>query len=88
MTTSKSVSDIEGPWVDTEVSTGLIERCKRYWDTPVNQLPDEMLATYLRQEIAIQLMIEEAERRLAGGTADGSELYDGELATALKSARR
>ena len=87
MTSSTSVADIEGPWVDPEVSTGLIERCKRYWNVPVNQLPDQIVATYLRQEIAIKLMIEEAERRLASGTADDSELYDGELAEALKSAR-
>jgi hypothetical protein len=46
-----------------------------------------MVATYLRQEIAVQLMIAEAERRLAIAAPDGTELYDGELAAALKSAR-
>ena len=85
--TSKSVSDIEGPWIDPEVSTGLIERCKRSWNIPIDQLSDQMVATYLRQEIAVQLMINEAKRRLAISAPDGTELYDGELASALKSAR-
>jgi hypothetical protein len=88
MTSTSSVADIEGSWIDPEVSTDLIERCKRYWDVAMGQLPDVMVATYLRQEIATQLMIEEAERRLAGGVTDNSELYEGELADALKSARR
>jgi transcriptional accessory protein Tex/SPT6 len=86
-TNTTSVADIEGPWIDPEASSGLIERCKRYWNVPVIQLPDVMVATYLRQKIASQLMIGEAERRFASGHTDKSELYDGELAEALKSAR-
>lgn len=63
--------------------TGLVERCKQHWFVPVNQLPDKMVATYLRQNIATALMIDEASRRLAAGIADGSELYEGEMADAL-----
>lgn len=81
------VAEIEGPWIDPEAPTGLIERCKRYWDVPLYQLPDIMVATFLQQGIAFQLMIDEAERRLASGRPDRSELYDGQLAQALKSAR-
>jgi hypothetical protein len=88
MTDTRSVSDIEGPWTDPEASTGLIQRCKRYWNVAANQLPDLMVATYLEQEIATQLMIAEAERRLASGTNDDSELYEGQLAEALKRARK
>jgi hypothetical protein len=81
---SPCVEDIEGPWVDPDFCSGLVERCKRYWKVPVTELPNEMLATYLRQKIALPLMIPEARKRMEAGIDDDSELYDGELAHALK----
>ncbi len=47
-----------------------------------------MLATFLRQEIALPLILPEARRRVAAGIDDDSELYDGELANALRNADR
>ena len=84
--TTKSVADIEGPWVDSSFKSGLIERCKRFWTVPLNELPDLMVATYLNQRIATSFMIEEARRRLASGRFDDSKLYDGQLEEALKQA--
>jgi hypothetical protein len=80
------VADIEGSWVDPHFDSGLIERCKRYWSVPVTELPNEMPATYLRQRIALQLIIPEARKRLEAGVDDDSELYDGELAQAFEKA--
>lgn len=77
--TTRCAGDIEGPWVAPSWDSGLIERCRKYWYVPVNELPDVMVATYLNQDIARPLMIEEARKRMAGGKRDGSELYDGQL---------
>jgi hypothetical protein len=79
----QSVSDVEGPWVNPNFDSGLIERCKRYWCVPIADLPNEMLATYVRQRIALRLVVPEARRRLNAEFDDGSEIYDGELADAL-----
>lgn len=81
-----TVADVEGPWVEPRFRSGLIARCKRGWNTPVVELTDELLATYLRQKIGLSLVIPEARRRLAERRADDTELYDQELAEALKSA--
>ena len=83
---SRCVADIMGPWVDPDFESSLVERCKRYWSVPVDELPNEMLATYLRQRIATQLMIPEARKRIDAGIHDDSEHYDGELAHALEGA--
>jgi hypothetical protein len=82
----KSVADVEGAWVDSDFDSGLTERCKRYWSIPVTELSNEMLATYLRQRIAVHLIMPEARKRLDAGIDDGSEMYQGELAEALRGA--
>jgi hypothetical protein len=82
----KSASEIEGPWIEQDFSSGLIQRCKDAWETPVDALSDEMLATFLRQKIALDLVIEEARRRVESDRYDGSEMYDGELQKNLKEA--
>ena len=83
---SPSVADVEGPWLDPDFDSGLILRCKRYWEVPVTELPNEMLATFLRQRIGLQIIIPEARKRLESGFDDNSELYEGELLEALKGA--
>jgi len=83
---AQSVADVEGPWVDPQWESGLIERCWRHWDTPVTELPNAMVATFLNQRIAIDLMIEEGQRRLAAHFSDDSELFEGQLAEALNKA--
>lgn len=81
-----TVADVEGPWVEPDYKSGLIDRCRRGWNTPVAELTNELLATYLRQKIALSLVVPEARRRLSEKFTDDSELYDDELASALKSA--
>jgi hypothetical protein len=58
------------------------------WSTPINDLSNEMLATFLRQKIATEDVLDVASRRLEAGFDDGSELYDGELANAVADCRR
>ena len=81
-----TIADVEGPWVEPNFESGLIDRCRRGWNTPVTELTNELLATYLRQKIALSLVVPEARKRIAQKFTDDSELYDDELANALKSA--
>jgi hypothetical protein len=84
MTGRTSVADIKGPWVENAaVCSGLIERCKHYWNTPISELPNLMIATYINQNIATEEMRVEGRRRLNKGQCDHSELYDGQLAEAV-----
>jgi hypothetical protein len=83
---SRSVADVEGPWLDSDFESSLIQNCRRFWATPVPELPNDIVAMFLRQKIALELMIPEAHRRLESGYDDGSEWYEGQLAEALNSA--
>ena len=83
-----TVADIEGPWVNPNYESGLIDRCRRGWNTPVTQLTNNLLSTYLRQKFALPLIIPEAQKRVASIFVDDTELYDDELKNALKSAIR
>ena len=85
---SRCVADVEGPWVDPNFDSGLIQRCRDYWSVPVAELPNEIVATYLRQRIALQILVPEARRRIEAGYDDDSEMYDGELPEALRGAER
>jgi hypothetical protein len=82
-----SVASIVGPW-SGEATTSLIERCKESWNTPLSQLSDLMVATFLAQRIALPEMVNEAERRLASQPRDDTEYYDGQLEATLSDARR
>jgi hypothetical protein len=86
--TTRSVADILGPWIETEFDSGLIQRCCLSWNTPINDLSNEILATFLRQKIATVAVLDVATRRLEAGFDDGSELYEGELANAVEECRR
>ena len=50
---------------------------------PVGKLSNEALATFLRQRIALELIVSEAQKRVQSGFDDNSEMYDGELSDAL-----
>ena len=83
---NKSVADIVGPWVDADWESDLIKRCREVWYIPIGNLSNEMLATFLRQEIATDIVLEEASVRLRTGFNDNSEMYEGELAAAARYA--
>jgi len=83
---TRSVADIAGPWVDPEFDSSLIQRCRTNWAVPVGEISNYALSTFIRQGIALALLIPEAKRRLVAGFTDGTELYDEELANALAAA--
>jgi hypothetical protein len=83
-----TAADIHGPWVDPGWESGLVVRVRRFWYIHIADLPDAGLALFLRQQIAVGPALAEARRRLAAGRPDDSELYDGELAAAVKEAER
>jgi hypothetical protein len=85
---SQSVADVEGPWGDPKFESGLIARLKEYWNKPIENVPNGMLATYLWQRIAVELVAKEARRRIGLGVDDDTEMYEGELAEALKKVGR
>ena len=83
---TRSIADIEGPWADPDFESGLINRCRRNWNTPVSELSNKVLATFLRQRFGLEIAIPDAHRRITSGYDDDSELYEGELAAALRDA--
>jgi hypothetical protein len=82
----RSVSDIAGPWVTPNFESSLIDRCRRNWSVPVVEISNYVLATFIRQRIALDLVLPEARRRLDIGFTDESELYDEELENAVSEA--
>ncbi|MGC4004260.1 MAG: hypothetical protein QM811_14545 [Pirellulales bacterium] len=85
---TRSIADLEGPWLETDFNSGLIERCKRGWYTPIKELSNELLATYLRQEVALELILPEARIRIESGFIDETESYEDELRNAFDSASK
>ena len=83
-----SIADLLGPWVEPEWRSGLIERCRTAWSTPILKLTNEELATLLRQRIAVEHLLPVAKKRAADGVEDGSEMYDGELEAAIEYASK
>ena len=82
----RCVADVEGPWVNPDIESSLIDRCRRNWSVPVAKISNYALATFIRQRIALRLVVPEAKRRLASGYTDGTELYEEELAVAVSEA--
>ncbi|GAA0662491.1 hypothetical protein [Rheinheimera tangshanensis] len=80
---AKSVADVEGPWVEPELNSGLIQRCRDNWSKPVSQVTNHVLATFIRQKLALAIVVPEAENRLKRGFVDDTELYDEELEVAI-----
>ena len=84
--TSLSVADVRGPWVDPDFESSLIARCRENWSVPVSEVSNYVLATFIRQRIALGLVVPEAKRRIAAGYVDDTELYDEELSVAVSEA--
>ncbi len=83
MSKQRKVSDIEGPWVQPDFESSLIKRCRENWDKPINNISNEVLATFLRQGFALELIVPEANRRIKANFIDGTELYEEELINAI-----
>jgi hypothetical protein len=80
----RTVADIAGPWVEPKFNSSLIERCRDNWSVPVGEITNYALATFIRQQIALGLVVPEAQRRIALGFSDDTEILDDELALAIK----
>ena len=83
---SLSLADVLGPWQQPDWESGLIERCRLAWSTPFRDLTDGQLAMLLRQSFAVTHLLPIAQERLQNATSDDTELYDGELQSAVDSA--
>ncbi|WP_456021703.1 hypothetical protein [Pseudomonas protegens] len=83
MTSSLSVADLLGPW-NGDDPTGLMQRCRTSWDTPLESLSDLMIATFLNQKIAEKQMLIEAKYRVDKHQPDGTEYFDGQLVEAVQ----
>jgi hypothetical protein len=88
MKSTESIEDILGPWAESDWQSGLIERCKRAWKKPLQELTNEELATLLRQDIATDRILPISEDRIRRAVDDNTEIYDGELEEAIKTRRR
>ncbi|MGM9482266.1 hypothetical protein ACS5PN_13840 [Roseateles sp. NT4] len=82
----RSVADIEGPWVEPDFDSSLIQRCRLNWQVPVFALSNYALATFIRQRRGLSLALPEARCRLKAGFVDGTELHDEELQMAVDEA--
>lgn len=79
----RSVADIEGPWIEPEFNSSLIQRCRENWAVPIRQVTNLVLATFIRERIGLSIVVPEAKRRVEARYDDDSEMYDGQLASAL-----
>ncbi|WP_141753251.1 hypothetical protein [Duganella sp. HH101] len=79
----RTVADIVGPWVEPAFNSSLIERCRDNWSAPVGEITNYVLATFIRQKIALGLVVPEAQRRIASGFTDETEILEDELALAI-----
>ena len=84
---TRSVADVVGPWAEPNFKSSLIERCRSNWLVPIGAVSNYVLATFIRQRVALALVLPEADRRIASGFTDDSELYDEELANAVADAK-
>ncbi|WP_347927228.1 hypothetical protein [Pseudomonas helvetica] len=83
MTSPLTVSNLLGPWSGDD-NTGLLQRCKEAWDTPLESLNDLMVATFLNQNIATEHLLVEARRRMKEQERDETEYFDGQLLEAIE----
>jgi hypothetical protein len=83
-----SLADLLGPWVEPDWDSGLIERCRNAWSKPLRDLTNQELATLLRQRIAVEQLLPIASQRVLDGFDDDTEIYDGELQSAIKYSRK
>lgn len=82
-----TVTNIVGPWKG-EAPTTLLQHCRDAWDTPLKELSDIMVATFLNQRIAFPQMLAEAKRRLDSEPRDDAEYFDNQLAEAVLGSNR
>lgn len=85
---SLTLAEILGPWRQTDFKSGLIERCRKAWDKPLDVLSNLELATLLQQDLAVDHVIPVARKRLQDAVNDNSEMFENQLAEALADAEK
>lgn len=83
MASNLTVSNLLGPW-SGDVCTGLMQRCREAWDTPLADLDDLMVVTFLSQNVAVPHVLIEATRRIEEQERDGTEYFEGQLLEAIE----
>jgi len=83
-----SIADILGPWIQPDWDSGLIERCRSAWNKPLRDLTNQELATLLRQRFLVEHLLPVASKRVQDRYDDDTEIYDGELESAIEHVRR
>ncbi len=74
-----TVADIEGDWKDQNWESGLVKRCQKAWNKSLDDLTNQEIATFLRQEIAVDHILPLAIQRVNDGYDDDTEMFEGEL---------
>ncbi len=82
------LADVLGPWQQPDWDSGLIEQCRLTWQTPFRELNSGQLAMLLRQGFAVSHLLPVAQSRIRDGIDDDTELYDGELQSAVDAATK
>ncbi len=83
-----TLANILGPWKRPEIETGLIARCRKAWNKPLETLSNLELVTCLQQDLAVDHVISIAKRRLQDAVDDDSEMFEGQLAEAVADAEK
>jgi hypothetical protein len=85
---SLTLAQILGTWQQPDFESGLIERCRKAWDKPLDSLSNLELVTCLQQNLAIAHIIPVAKKRLKDLVDDDSEMFEGQLAEAVAEAEK
>ncbi|MGV3754613.1 MAG: contact-dependent growth inhibition system immunity protein [Verrucomicrobiota bacterium] len=83
-----SLAVILGPWIEPEWQSGLIEQCRSVWSKPLRDLTNAELAMLLRQHFAVEQLLLIARQRVSEGFDDDTELWEGELTSAIEHASK
>ena len=83
---TRCVADVVGPCMQPDFESSLIALCREDWSTPIGEISNYALGTFIRQQIALELVLPEARHRIATGFTDDTELYDEELSVAVSGA--
>jgi len=79
----RTIADIVGPWIEPDFNSSLTERCRNNRPVPVGTISNSVMATFIRQRIALSIVIPEAQGRIVAGFEDGTEILDDELLIAI-----
>jgi hypothetical protein len=77
-----SLAGILGPWIEPDINSGLIARCREAWNKPLRELSRQELATLLRQKFAVKELLPVARKKLQQPD-DNTEMFEGELVEAI-----